>query len=55
MSDGFEGWVTLDEFVNNNPLIKDFMLEIERNLVIRETRRTVQVSTLKYRARKRRR
>jgi hypothetical protein len=48
-------WVTLDEFVNNNPLIKDFMLEVERILVVHETRRTVQVSTRKYRARKRRR
>jgi hypothetical protein len=53
--DDGEGWVTLDEFVNNNPLIKRFMLEVEHQLVVQGTRRTVQVSMRKYRARKRRR
>lgn len=55
MSDEGDGWVTLEEFVNNNPLIRDFMLEIERQLVIRETRRIVEVTTRKYRARRGRR
>lgn len=50
-----EGWITLEEFLTNNPLIKGFWEEVERRAAVNDTRRTVQVATRKYRARKGRR
>lgn len=54
MDDG-EGWMTLEEFVTNNPLVADMWKVIERQAVYINTRRTVEVTARKYRARRGRR
>jgi hypothetical protein len=50
-----EGWIPLRDFVENNPLIADMWREIERRAVYIDTRRIVEVTTRKYKARRKRR
>lgn len=47
-------WIPLRDYMEN-PLVKDIWLYIERQMMYAETRRTVYVTTRKYRARRKRR
>ena len=53
MTDG--EWITLEEFVKSNPMVTEMLRLVERQMTCVRTRRTVEVTARKYRARRRRR
>lgn len=51
-----EGWQPLGRYLRRSyPIVVEIMREIHRQAIIAKTRRTVQVATRKYQARRRRR